>query len=171
VPEIDPAMLDAADPPTVPRFSNHSRKRSNTAPRIPIPTIRSFSSQGTMPSVASTRASSDTHGAALPPSVPGPGQSHMAGGGAGPGTMTSGRSSGSRRTSETSVRTGNFFEAIGTVRMEAFIDQTESNRHRVAAGGRRHIRKPSSPWSLRQAGLHEVDLLYEEEMPDPFRGF
>ncbi|KAG2418681.1 hypothetical protein HFD88_001782 [Aspergillus terreus] len=171
VPEIDPAMLDAADPPTVPRFSNHSRKRSNTAPRIPIPTIRSFSSQGTMPSVASTRASSDTHGAALPPSVPGLGQSHMAGGGAGPGTMTSGRSSGSRRTSETSVRTGNFFEAIGTVRMEAFIDQTESNRHRVGAGGRRHIRKPSSPWSLRQAGLHEVDLLYEEEMPDPFRGF
>ncbi|KAL4889074.1 meiotic cell cortex C-terminal pleckstrin homology-domain-containing protein [Aspergillus ambiguus] len=157
VPEIDPTMLDAADPPTVPRFSthshNHARKRSNTAPRIPA--IRSFSSTGTMPSIASTRASSDTHATAAPPPVPGP------------GTMNS---SVSRRTSETSVRTGNFFDAIGTVRMEAFIDQTESNRYRAAAGRPRHVRKPSNPWSLRHPGYHELDYgMYEPE--DPFRGF
>ncbi|KAL4962638.1 putative nuclear migration protein [Aspergillus stella-maris] len=147
---------DAAAPPTVPRFSNHSRKRSNTAPRMPIPNIRSFSSQNTMPSM---RSSSDAAGA---PSS----NSHG---------LNSVRSSFSHRTSETSsVRTGNFFDAIGTVRMEAFIDQTESNRYRNTS--RRHTRKASTPWSMSQgtATYPEMDSPYEESEyrhEDPFRGF
>ncbi|KAL2872266.1 putative nuclear migration protein [Aspergillus lucknowensis] len=161
VPEI-PANLDigsrasdeAADPPTIPRFSNHSRKRSNTAPRMPIPNIRSFSSQNTMPSM---RSSPDPQGQA--PS------SHSQG-------FASVRSSFSHRTSENSMRTGNFFDAIGTVRMEAFIDQTESNRYRAAAA-RRHTRKASTPWSMNQ-GYPELDSPYEEgeyRHHDPFQGF
>ncbi|KAL4778512.1 meiotic cell cortex C-terminal pleckstrin homology-domain-containing protein [Aspergillus varians] len=162
VPEL-PAGLDigtrasdeAADPPTVPRFSNHARKRSNTAPRMPIPKIRSFSSQNTMPSM---RSSPDT--------MRGP-SSHSHG-------LNSVRSSFSHRTSETSsVRTGNFFDAIGTVRMEAFIEQTESNRNRTVL--RRHTRKPSTPWSMSQGmGYPELDSPYEEggyRHEDPFRGF
>ncbi|KAF9886155.1 hypothetical protein FE257_011980 [Aspergillus nanangensis] len=174
-PTYDPTAMDAADPPTVPRFSNHSRKRSNTTPRIPV--IRSFSSQGTMPSIASTRGSSDTHS-----------HLHSGGGGAapyppviasqGPATTYSGRSSVSRRTSEASVRPGsNFFDAIGTVRMEAFIDQTESNRNRVVAnsGRPRHARKPSSPslWNARP-GFHEQDYPTHHEdyrNEDLFQGF
>ncbi|KAL2824660.1 meiotic cell cortex C-terminal pleckstrin homology-domain-containing protein [Aspergillus cavernicola] len=160
VPEL-PTNLDvttrvsdeAADPPTVPRFSNHSRKRSNTAPRMPIPNIRSFSSQNTMPSM---RSSPD----AVAPSM------HSQG-------FNSVRSSISHRTSEASVRTGNFFDAIGTVRMEAFIDQTDSNRYRVPAA-RRHTRKASTPWSMNQP-FPELDSPYESREPfrqdDPFRGF
>ncbi|KAL4925897.1 putative nuclear migration protein [Aspergillus undulatus] len=149
------ASEDAAAPPTVPRFSNHARKRSNTAPRMPIPNIRSFSSQNTMPSM---RSSSDA--------APGP-PSHSHG-------LNSVRSSFSHRTSETSsVRTGNFFDAIGTVRMEAFIDQTESNRYRNAS--RRHTRKGSTPWSMSQATSYpELDSPFEESgyrHEDPFRGF
>ncbi|KAL5335015.1 meiotic cell cortex C-terminal pleckstrin homology-domain-containing protein [Aspergillus crustosus] len=148
------ASNDAADPPTVPRFANHSRKRSNTAPRMPIPNIRSFSSQNTMPSMRSSPE-------AMAPS------SHSQG-------FNSVRSSFSHRTSEASVRTGNFFDAIGTVRMEAFIDQTESNRYRTAPA-RRHTRKASTPWSMNQTiGYPELDSPYEEGVfrnEDPFRGF
>jgi hypothetical protein len=162
VPEL-PAHLEvgnrnsdeAADPPTVPRFSNHSRKRSNTAPRMPIPNIRSFSSQNTMPSMRSS------------PDPPGP-SSHSGG-------FASVRSSFSHRTSENSVRTGNFFDAIGTVRMEAFIDQTDSNRYRSVAA-RRHTRKPSTPWSMSQGYPEPLEFPYEEgggfhRHDDPFRGF
>ncbi|KAL4903715.1 hypothetical protein BDW74DRAFT_179709 [Aspergillus multicolor] len=145
------ASEDAAAPPTVPRFSNHSRKRSNTAPRMPIPNIRSFSSNNTAPSM---RSSSD---AAAAPSVPSHG-------------LNSVRSSFSHRGSETSsVRAGNFFDAIGTVRMEAFIDQTESNRYRTG-NPRRHTRKPSTPWSMSQ-GYPELESPFEEVHEDPFHGF
>ncbi|RAL06246.1 putative nuclear migration protein [Aspergillus ibericus CBS 121593] len=142
-------LMDAADPPTVPRFSNHARKRSNTTPRVPI--IRSFSSQGTVPSVAPTRGSSDTYG----PAVYGQG-------------LTSSVGSVSRRTSEASVGTSNFFDAIGTVRMEAFIDQTNGYKGTRSA---RHERKASSAWSANQ----ELDSPYEEggyfRRDDPFGEF
>lgn len=154
------ASEDAAAPPSVPRFSNHVnhvRKRSNTAPKMPIANIRSFSSQNTVPSM---RSSSDAAGGQSS-------QSHSHG-------FNSVRSSFSHRSSETSsVRTGNFFDAIGTVRMEAFIDQTESNRYRAAAHGRRHARKSSTPWSMSQ-GYPELESPFEEgkdRHDDPFRGF
>ncbi|KAA8652313.1 hypothetical protein EYZ11_010746 [Aspergillus tanneri] len=160
VPELPTSLeptnsMDAADPPTVPRFSNHSRKRSNTNPRMPA--IRSFSSQGTMPSIPSTRGS-DANGPT----------SH------GPATINSGRSSYSRRTSEASTGTGNFFDAIGTVRMEAFIDQTESNRIRNTRAW--HGSKASSPWGVGSQGYHEPEYpTYEDgehfHHDDPFRGF
>ncbi|KKK22360.1 hypothetical protein ARAM_007691 [Aspergillus rambellii] len=177
VPEL-PANLDAAasltpdaaDPPTVPRFATHSRKRSNTAPRMPIPTIRSFSSQNTMPSIPSRRSSPDAPGPVSSSSSSSQQQQQQHA----PG-FNSVRSSFSRRTSENSVRTSNFFDAIGTVRMEAFIDQAESNRHRATASRSRHARKASSPWSVNQ-GSSELDFLpYEEpenyRNDDPFGGF
>ncbi|KAF7594301.1 hypothetical protein BBP40_009701 [Aspergillus hancockii] len=153
VPEL-PAELDiadAADPPTVPRFSNHSRKRSNTTPRVPM--IRSFSNQGTVPSMPSLQGSSDAYA---------------------PVAIHSGPSSVSGRTSEASVRTGNYFDAIGTVRMEAFIDQTESYQFRTTRA--RHVRKPSSPWSPGSQRFYDLDHpVYEDgeysRHDDPFRGF
>ncbi|KAF5862854.1 hypothetical protein ETB97_011094 [Aspergillus alliaceus] len=148
--EVD--MADAADPPTIPRFSNHSRKRSNTTPRIPM--IRSFSSQGAMPSMPSAQVPLDAYA---------------------PATINSGGSSVSGRASETSIRTGNYFDAIGTVRMEAFIDQTESNQY--GAIHTRHGREPSSPWSLGSQRFDDLDhpryggsesFRHDD---DPFRGF
>ncbi|KAF7119082.1 hypothetical protein CNMCM5793_008821 [Aspergillus hiratsukae] len=150
------SMLDAADPPTVPRFSSHARKRSNTTPRLPV--MRSFSSQGTMPSIPSVHSMATRGGS--PPS-------HGHG-------LNSGRSSLSRRTSEASgpptIAPANFFDAIGTVRMEAFIDQTASVRHR--AGPRsRHGRKPSSQWGSSSQRFYGEFSVPADGEPDPFRGF
>ncbi|KNG81951.1 putative nuclear migration protein [Aspergillus nomiae NRRL 13137] len=147
--EVD--MADAADPPTIPRFSNHSRKRSNTTPRIPM--IRSFSNQGTVPLMPPTQGAFEAY---APPAT-NSGQSIMSG-----------------RTSEASVRTGNYFDAIGTVRMEAFIDQAESNQ--CHAPHPRHSRKPSTPWSPESQRFYDLDHPRYDDYgsfrnDDPFRGF
>lgn len=154
-------LMDAADPPNVPRFSRHSRKRSNTTTRIPA--LRSFSSHGTMPSSHSgtTAGSSDAN-------HPASGMNYGYG---------SGRSSFSRRMSEasgpSSVGTGNFFDAVGTVRMEAFIDRTNTNRY--PGQHPRHRRKSSSPWSQ---GQYDFDFPPVEDngamlthSDNPFHGF
>ncbi|OGM41877.1 putative nuclear migration protein [Aspergillus bombycis] len=147
--EVD--MADAADPPTIPRFSNHSRKRSNTTPRIPM--IRSFSNQGSVPLMPPTQGTFQKYA---------------------PSATNSGQSIASGRTSEGSVRTGNYFDAIGTVRMEAFIDQTESNQYHATRP--RHSRKPSSPWSPGSQRFYDLDHPryndYESfHNDDPFGGF
>ncbi|KAI9805247.1 MAG: hypothetical protein M1833_005700 [Piccolia ochrophora] len=104
-----------ADPPNVPRFSVHGRKRSNTGGRAPNSSFRTFSHQP-MPS---SNYSFATNGSS---EVNGPGSSL---GGLG---VHSGQSSVSHRTSEASGPPGlsgaNFFDAVGTVRMEAFVNRS-----------------------------------------------
>ncbi|EKV20651.1 Nuclear migration protein, putative [Penicillium digitatum Pd1] len=145
VPEVPDDSIDqAADAPHVPRFSTHSRKRSNTAPRPALHALRSFSSAGTMPSLHSgtTAGSSEPHSSAMQPPVLSP-------------SIGSRHSSISLRTSETSGRASsvagsNMFD-IGTVRMEAFIDHHAEEMNRPRAPPRqRHTRKTSSQWSERQ---------------------
>jgi len=122
----------AADPPIVPRFTDrgsygpplaHSRKRSNTGSRVPPPlSFRGFSgpaSSGHAPTSSTaglsvgTTGSSDIYNQSQPSSSIA-GYNNMS---------VSGRSS--IRTSDASARPGavvnNFFDAVGTVRMEAFI--------------------------------------------------
>ncbi|KAG6078663.1 hypothetical protein E4U16_001533 [Claviceps sp. LM84 group G4] len=122
---------EAAEPPFVPRFSErganaivtHGRRRSNTGGHVAPPlSFRGFSgSPGTgaggsqesqhpghstcNDSVDTTMSSSDlfqTHGST--------------------NSTWNMSQTVSERTSETSLRPGNFFDAIGTVRMEAFIN-------------------------------------------------
>lgn len=183
VPELPTEDLEslnsmAADAPHVPRFSNHNhhnRKRSNTAPRPPaLHTIRSFSSQGTMPSSHSgtTAGSAETYFSPVPPpSLP-------------PAIASGASSSISRRTSEASGRTtntaaSNMFD-MGTVRMEAFIDHhaEQINRPRAAPPPplprQRHVRKTSSQWSQGRyeydaPSVDDSDLSFRPD--DPFRGF
>jgi len=164
------SLFDAAAPPTVPMFSinKHSRKRSNTGPRMLPSSMRNFSAMGP----ASNNTSLD---AIYPPSIPTNG-------------LNSTRTSISRRTSEASgpsssvagSTTGNFFDAIGTVRMEAFIDQTDANRlpRGSSRQGQRHRRKPSSSqWSSglssgygypQPRGSFET---FGSKFEDPFKGF
>ena len=132
---------EAADPPIVPRFSErgergyhapplvHTRKRSNTASRIPPPlSFRGFSggvTAGHGPTASSamsvgTTGSSDIYN-----------QSQQSSSGAGyPAMSFSGRSS--IRTSDASARPGavvsNFFDAVGTMRMEAFVSPMALSR-------------------------------------------
>ncbi|KAI1273804.1 hypothetical protein F5Y07DRAFT_247211 [Xylaria sp. FL0933] len=120
---------DAAEPPLIPRFHGraqgrvyeranqvvlHGRKRSNTGGHVPPP----VSFRGFSPTGSSMHASSNSTAGA---SIDTAGSSDAYGQSS---NVTWGMSTaGSQRTSETSSRTtGNFFEAIGTVRMEAFID-------------------------------------------------
>ncbi|KGO64990.1 Pleckstrin homology domain, Mcp5-type [Penicillium italicum] len=169
VPEIPGGSIDlAADAPHVPRFSTHSRKRSNTAPRPALHALRSFSSAGTMPSShgGTTAGSSELHFPAMQPPVFSQG-------------IGSRRSSISRRTSEasgraSSVASSNPFD-IGTVRMEAFIDHhaEQINRPR-ATPHQRHTRKTSSQWSERRyefdtPSVHGSEFSYRPE--DQWRGF
>ncbi|KAJ5590143.1 hypothetical protein N7450_004115 [Penicillium hetheringtonii] len=172
VPEIpvDGDLDMAADAPHVPRFShhNHTRKRSNTAPRAPaLHAIRSFSSQGTMPSSHSgTTGSSEPYFSPAPPPVL-------------PAGLRSGRSSISRN-SEASGRASsvgaNMFD-VGTVRMEAFIDHhaEQINRRGPPASSSsrgRHIRKTSSQFSHgRYEDALSVDGSELSFRSDPFRGF
>jgi hypothetical protein len=135
-------VSEAADPPIVPRFTDrgerthqgppltHNRKRSNTGSRIPPPlSFRGFSGpvgNGHAPTSSTagmsvgTNGSSDIYNQSLP-SGSIAGYTNM---------TTSGRSS--IRTSDASGRPGavvnNFFDAVGTMRMEAFISPMAFSR-------------------------------------------
>lgn len=164
------SMMMAADAPHVPRFSthsNHNRKRSNTAPRpSALHTLRSFSSQGTMPSSHSgtTAGSSDVYFSPVPPPALPPG-------------MGSGRSSFSRASDSGRASSSGAAFDIGTVRMEAFIDRHAAaiNRPRGALLPRaRHVRKTSSEWSpsryeFEAPSFDDSEFSFRSE--DPFRGF
>lgn len=156
-------MEGSASPPSIPRGPAHGRKRSSTGPGAPPPSVpfRSFSHQQ-VPSVYSN-GSSDMYSSAQPPSVP---------------SSVYNPTNGivSSRTSEASTSTrSHFFDAMGTVRMEAFIDNalgdpTQRQGLYAKPRGARHRR--SSQWSdtarerpLRAAGL------YDDIDNDPFRGF
>jgi hypothetical protein len=144
-------ISDAADPPNVPRFSAHSRKRSNTGPRPPPSAWRTYSHTA-VPSTysATTATSSDVF---TPSTFGGPG-------------FNSGQSSFSRRTSEASGPSGiivnNFFDAVGTVRMDAFVDRNE--RPRGSYRTRQGRKKDMSYWG----GAPEMEFPRAEEHSDGF---
>lgn len=179
---------EAAAPPTVPMFK-HSRKRSNTAPRMGAGagtgTVRNFSSFGpTTMSQHSGSGPSSTVGSIEafypPPTVPA----------ASTHGLNSTRTSFSRCTSEASgpsslggASSNNYADSLGTMRMEAFIAPTDgsssSSRHH-SQRGQRHRRKPSlSQWSSTGSGTQDMDFFVGFENTsetssrpdDPFRGF
>lgn len=126
--------LEVAEPPQVPRFSArdraaaapapgvHGRKRSNTGGHVPPPiSFRGFSG-----------GSPNFHHAPTNSQSTGTGSSDYYGPRTADTLSVSGwgaQSTVSGRTSETSNRmSGNFFDAIGTVRMEAFISPLAYSR-------------------------------------------
>ncbi|KAG5656386.1 hypothetical protein KAF25_004662 [Fusarium avenaceum] len=117
---------DAAEPPFIPRFHDrnqnqnqamvHGRKRSNTGGHVPPPlSFRGFSG----PAVGVGHHQSTNSNAGNSTGTAGSSdiyQSQASSNGTWAMSQTT-----SQRTSEASSRPGNFFDAIGTVRMEAFI--------------------------------------------------
>ncbi|KAK2625222.1 hypothetical protein QTJ16_005591 [Diplocarpon rosae] len=204
----------SAKPPVVPRFSErgqggqlhissipiHGRKRSNTGGRIPpSSSFRGFAGpaiSGHAPPASTTglsvhiTGSTDTHQSqSQPPSA------------VGAYTNISGSGRSSIRSSDASNRPGtvlnNFFDAVGTMRMEAFITPDAFNRFddfldekdEMCMGGtyrrsskERHRRNPNF-YSTRgrpsddfcsgskTAGEEEYDYFDGECSHDPFRGF
>ncbi|KAH7325965.1 hypothetical protein B0I35DRAFT_122846 [Stachybotrys elegans] len=113
---------DAAEPPYIPRFQEranqvvlHGRKRSNTGGHVPPPlSFRGFSG----PTSNSSQHNSNNSTAGASVNTAGSSEAYQSQG----SVYTWGMSqTGSQRTSEASTRPSNFFDAIGTVRMEAFI--------------------------------------------------
>lgn len=203
--------IDIADPPYVPRFTErggdrpgyynapplgHGRKRSNTGPRVPPPlSFRGFSGPASSGHAATSSTAGLSVGTAGSSDIyQSQGSGSVVGGYA--GMSTSGRSS--VRTSEASSRptavVNNFFDAVGTVRMEAFISPmamskfddypNELDEMDVLAMRRRHSRdrrrrsrnrdsyysnKPrtSDDWYSGSKTAGEEDWHYD----DPFRGF
>lgn len=161
---FDRPVPGSASPPIVPRGPQHGRKRSSTGPSAPPPNVpfRSFSHQH-VPSVYSN-VSSDMYSAGVPPSVP--------------STVYNPNSGAiSSRTSEASTSTRrHFFDTMGTVRMEAFIDNALGDQKQLsgyAARARMARRRGSSQWSAstRDPPNRAGGLFEDFDAGDPFRGF
>ena len=156
---------DSADFPSVPRLyittSRHQRKRSNTSPRLPttLNGFRSFSSSA----IPSTASSAGLHAAAGST-----GSSYF--------RPSASSKSGSRRDSIGSPSQPNFFEAVGTVRMEAFVDpNVRDGVLYVPAppppnpGTRR--KRGDSNFSQTTADRRRNGYVFDEFDVDPFKNF
>lgn len=191
---------DAAEPPHIPRFGDrpnqvplHGRKRSNTGGHVPPPlSFRGFSGPaGGGGYHASTNSTAGN-------SIMTAGSSDMySNAGVSAITGSSGVTwpTGSVRTSEASSRPSgpvmnNFFEAIGTVRMEAFISPLSFSRfdetppyepqhddfRRVTRRRSKELRRRASRSRQRDSyqsrgtrGTDDLDDWFLRD--DPFRGF
>lgn len=168
--------MDAAEPLSIPRFtdrSGHGRKRSNTGGHVPPPlSFRGFSSfSGPGGAPASSAGSSDVYASQVS-------SAH---------SMVWNSEAPAGVAASAASRPGNFFDAIGTVRMEAFISplalplfgeypdeeelrQTARRRsqdvHRRNSRSRNRDRHGS--WGGRGRTM-EDDYSYFRD--DPFKGF
>ncbi|KAL2256970.1 hypothetical protein VTK26DRAFT_831 [Humicola hyalothermophila] len=190
---------DAAEPPHIPRFIDrgnmtgpvHGRKRSNTGGHVPPPlSFRGFSgpagsggyhasTNSTAGNSIMTAGSSDVHSNAGASAITGASSAIT-------------WNTGSIRTSEVSSRpsgpaVNNFFDAIGTVRMEAFISPLSFSRYddmpyeqeefrRVYHKRSKELRRRASRSRRRDSyqsrgtrATDEADDWFQRD--DPFRGF
>ncbi len=160
--------LDAAEAPHVPRVSSHTRKRSNTGPRSGPPSISHTSTN---------KATMSSSNISLKASITRDGYSAFQ---RGIGTADPGPSPQVYRT--------NFFDAVGTVRMEAFIDEGDkyaparrkepaSPHHRVWQQHQQQLRKKDlSYWGVGGPISHEAASMHHGSETrwkgdDPFKGF
>ncbi|KAL8967641.1 MAG: hypothetical protein Q9183_002819 [Haloplaca sp. 2 TL-2023] len=172
--EVHESVSDAAEPPLIPRVSSHNRKRSNTGPRPSL--------QSAFNSFPAHRGSFSSAPNVKPP-APRDISASVTRGFQG---LSSRPSSMTRHMSETAptqpeaVR-NDFFDAVGTVRMEAFVDKTESN---VAAASkpagsyrtRQGRKKDLSYWGIMNQASSEDVAAPQVGKPtwrseDPFQGF
>lgn len=194
----DPSY-EVAEAPYIPRFqdrinqgpgSAHGRKRSNTGSYVPPPlSFRGFSGPAGGGSAYHTSTNS-TAGASIgtagssdiyhsQPSVN--------------GTMWALSTTNSGRTSEASSRPSNFFDAIGTVRMEAFIspmaftrvdgypDELDEMRHQARRRSKEMRRRKSRSRQSHRDSYHSRGTRTTDEYgyaesedffrDDPFKGF
>lgn len=141
--EADGSASEAAEPPHIPRVSAHTRKRSNTGPRpilhgafnsFPVHSVSLPSGHNVKTTAQRDTTVSVTRG------FPG---------------INSRPSSMTRHMSETAITQpevvrNDFFDAVGTVRMEAFVDRTLPNE---AGSG-----KPAGSYRTRQG--RKKDMSY-----------
>ncbi|GAB1313905.1 Pleckstrin homology domain-containing protein [Madurella fahalii] len=196
---------DAAEPPSIPRFSErtnpaavHGRKRSNTGGHVRPPlSFRGFSGpagNGSYHAPTNSTAGNSVGTAGSSDIYSNTGASGITAGSSG---MTWATGPGSIRTSEASSRpsaaaaNGNFFDAIGTVRMEAFISPLSFSRfeetpyeyddfRQVTRRRSKELRRRQSRSSRQRDSYHSrgTRTTATDELDadwylrdDPFRGF
>lgn len=171
----DTTVTSAAEAPSIPRLyvqrgQHHARKRSNTGPAIPTPLhgFRSLSSSAAPPPSSHSHAK-----AALAPTVARAPSSFSGA----PAAAASKPPSSSRRTSVASPDRPNFFEAVGTVRMEAFVEPgLQDGVLYVPAPPpgtvvQRRRRRGDSQLSVGTAEKRRAGYVFDEDGEDPFKGF
>ena len=170
------SVSDAAEPPQIPRVSAHTRKRSNTGPR---PSLQSaFHSFPTHIGLSSSHGvkNATTRDIVMSVSRGFHGSSNDV--------------SSTRHQSETAIAPpepirNDFFDAVGTVRMEAFVDSTKFGKAETGRGDtlprssyrtRQGRKKDMSYWGIAgessnygASGPLENKPAWKVE--DPFRGF
>lgn len=188
---------DAAEPPFIPRFHDrnqvnvHGRKRSNTGGHVPPPlSFRGFS--GPIGGVSHHQSTNSTAGNSTGTA----GSSDIYQSQASSNGTWAMSQAGSQRTSEASSRPSNFFDAIGTVRMEAFIsplafsqfndypDEQDEFRHSLRRRSKEQRRRQSrsrhrDSYNSRSTRATHDDYYHgsrtagEEDYfrDDPFKGF
>ncbi|KAL8857145.1 MAG: hypothetical protein Q9178_006321 [Gyalolechia marmorata] len=147
-------MSDAAEPPQIPRVSTHARKRSNTGPRPSLQSaFYSFPNNMGRPSSRDVKQAAPAQDIAM--SVP-RGFQGISGG---PSTMTRHKPEPVPVQAE-AVR-NDFFDAVGTVRMEAFVDKSrvetadssqEKTVRRNSYRSRKGRKKDMSYWGIQGEG-------------------
>jgi hypothetical protein len=165
-----------ADFPAVPRLYistvKHQRKRSNTSPRLPPPlnNLRSFSSSAIQSSTSSRLHPSSTRGSSIRTD-----------------RRSSSSKSGSVENSIASPDRPNFFEAVGTVRMEAFVDPNVRDGvlylpapppgtahpfpHHPPPMPRPRRKRGDSNVSISTAEKKRSGYVFDEDGMDPFENF
>ncbi|KAL8903930.1 MAG: hypothetical protein Q9207_003610 [Kuettlingeria erythrocarpa] len=170
-------VSDAAEPPQIPRVSAHTRKRSSTGPRRPS----LQSAFNSFPAHASV-SSADLAKPATPRDIATSLTRGFQGSSSGPSTM--------RHLSETAIGRpegvrNDFFDAVGTVRMEAFVDNTKHETVQAGKGKspsrgshrtRRGRKKDLSYWGIRgESSNRDVSAARGSKSAwrpdDPFNGF
>ena len=147
-------MSDAAEPPQIPRVSTHARKRSNTGPRPSLPSaFYSFPSNMGRPTSRDVKPAAPAQDIAT--SVP----RGFQGLSSGPSTMARHKPESVPVQAE-AVR-NDFFDAVGTVRMEAFVDKpraetAESSQEKTVRRNsyrtRQGRKKDMSYWGIQGEG-------------------
>lgn len=149
-----------ADFPAVPRLysgtTRHQRKRSNTSPKLPAPlsSFRNFSASAVgVASAARLHPSSSTTGHSL--------RDFRA---------SSSSKSGSARESLTSPDRPNFFEAVGTLRMEAFVDPSVIDNV-IYVPAPHQMRRQRGESTTSTSDKRRAGYVFDEFGLDPFKGF
>lgn len=158
---------EAAEPPQVPRIAAHARKRSSTGPRaIPLSALQNYP-HGPIGVGSSIELNAPTVRERYEKNRPWSRRS------AGPATAPT---SMMQRTTESNVIPNDYFDAVGTVRMEAFVDNKEIRREerkrdrearsQKAKQGRK---KDMAYWGVAGSSAGRDSASGRSE--DPFRGF
>ena len=158
---------EAAEPPQVPRIAAHARKRSSTGPRaIPLSALQNYP-YGPIGVASSIDLHAPTARERYEKNRP------WSPNGSGPGTA---QTTMTRRTTESNIIPNDYFDAVGTVRMEAFVDSKEIRREEKKPD--REARNPKAKQGRKKdmaywgvAGSSTGMDSGSRRSEDPFRGF